>query len=78
MNPNFAMAYYKLGDACSRRDHWDEAISVLQKSIGLNPTHSAYQRMDAAFKVRENSSEATRIRYSKFDFINDDGKGHRH
>ena len=46
MNPNFAMAYYKLGDACSRRDHWDEAISVLQKSIGLNPTHSAYQRMD--------------------------------
>ena len=34
--------------------------------------------MDAAFKVKENSSDATRIRYSKFAFINDDGQVHRH
>ena len=34
------MAYYKLGDAYSRRDQWDEAIPALQKSVWLNPTYS--------------------------------------
>ena len=32
--------YYKLGDAYSRREQWDDAIPLLQKSVWLNPTNS--------------------------------------
>ena len=40
MNPGFAMAYYRLGDAYSRQSKWAEAIGPLQQSIWLNPFFS--------------------------------------
>ncbi|HMV49857.1 MAG TPA: tetratricopeptide repeat protein [Blastocatellia bacterium] len=40
INPNNAMAYYKIGDALTRQLKWDEAISQLQKSVWLNPFYS--------------------------------------
>ena len=40
VNPGFAMAYYRLGDAYSRQSKWAEAIGPLQQSIWLNPFFS--------------------------------------
>ena len=60
-----------LGNAKSIRRvevNWPSGKSVTLRGLA----------MDAAFKVRENSADATRIRYTKFDFINDDGQVHRH
>ena len=31
LNPNFAMGYYKLGDAYSRREQWDKATRCCRK-----------------------------------------------
>ena len=35
------MAYYRLGDAYSRREMWDEAMGPLERSVWLNPNYSA-------------------------------------
>jgi superkiller protein 3 len=40
INPTFAMAFYWLGEAYTRKLLWDEAIGPLQKSIWLNPYFS--------------------------------------
>jgi tetratricopeptide (TPR) repeat protein len=54
LNPAFYMAYYRLGDAFTRKDMWDRSVGPLQKSIWLNPDFSspyillgkAYYHMD--------------------------------
>ncbi len=40
INPNNALAYYKIGDALTRQLKWDDAIAQLQKSVWLNPFYS--------------------------------------
>ena len=35
INPNYAMAWYRLGDAYSRQENWAAAIPELQRSIWL-------------------------------------------
>ena len=40
VNPGNAMALYRLGEAFSRQNKWEEAIAALQKSIWLQPYFS--------------------------------------
>src|SRR5215216_3843587 len=40
INPTYAMAFYWLGEAYTRKLSWDEAVGPLQKSIWLNPYFS--------------------------------------
>ena len=40
INPTFAMAHYRLGDAYTRADQFDEAQGPLERSVWLNPNYS--------------------------------------
>ena len=40
INPNFSMAWYRLGDAYVRQESWDLAIPNLQRAVWLNPDFS--------------------------------------
>jgi tetratricopeptide (TPR) repeat protein len=41
INPGFAMAHYRLGDAYGRLEKWDLAKAPLERSVWLNPNYSA-------------------------------------
>jgi tetratricopeptide (TPR) repeat protein len=41
LNPGFAAAYYRLGDAFTRKQMWGDAVAPLQKAIWLNPEFSS-------------------------------------
>lgn len=40
INPAYAMAWYRLGDALARQQHWTAAIPDLQRAVWLNPDFS--------------------------------------
>lgn len=61
VNPSFAMAWYRLGDAYTRLSEWDAAIVQLQKAVWLNPNFSGpYILLGKCYSKKNDASNAER------------------
>jgi tetratricopeptide (TPR) repeat protein len=53
------MAYYKMGDAYTRREEWDRAIPFLQRAVWLNPDFSGpYILLGKAYFKKKDYADA--------------------
>jgi superkiller protein 3 len=61
VNPGFAMAWYRLGDAYTRLEQWDAAIVQLQKAVWLNPNFSgAFILLGKCYAKKNDAANAIR------------------
>lgn len=62
VNPNFSMAWYRLGDAYSRQEQWDLAVPQLQRAIWLNADFSGpYFLLGKCYLKQKNYANAEGI-----------------